>query len=67
MYCFSFAKIFQPRVETYAKLATKVSCSSTFAKFSFLSDVGDKPEISGSFLLFEQNITFQMSLGMSRH
>ena len=50
------------------KVATKVSCSSTFAKFSFLSEIGDKPEISqvfGSLLLFEENVTFQTSLGMS--
>ena len=36
IYCFSFAKRYQPRVETSVKLATKVSCSSTFAEFSFL-------------------------------
>ena len=64
-YCFSFAKLYQSRVETSVKLATKVSCSSTFAKFSFLSEIGDKPEISQSnwtLLLFE---AFQTSLGMS--
>ena len=69
-HCFSFVKLHQPRVETSVKLATKVSCSSTFAKLSFFSQIGNKHEISqeiGSYLLFKQNITFQMSLGMSGH
>ena len=43
IYCFSFAKFYQPRVETYVKLATKVSCPRLvlhFEKFSFLSEMG---------------------------
>ena len=44
--CFSFAKLYQPRVETSVKLVAKVSCSSTFAKSSCLSEKGDKTEIS---------------------
>ena len=42
----SFAKLYQPRVETSVKLSTKVSCSSTFKKFSFLSELGKRTEIS---------------------
>ena len=42
---------------TSVKLATRVSYSSTFEKFSFLPELGKRTEISsviGSFLLFEQ-------------
>ena len=46
IYCFSFTKLYQPRKETFVKLATKVSCSSTFEKFSFLSEPGKRTEIS---------------------
>ena len=43
-------------METSVKLATKLSCSSTLEKFSFLSELGKTTEISlaiASFLLFE--------------
>ena len=53
---------------TSVKIAAKVGCSSTFENLSSLSELGKITEVSqviGSFLLFEQNVTFQMSVGMS--
>ena len=51
-------------------LAAKVSCSPTFEKLLSLSELGKRTEISliiGSFLLFKQNVKFQISVGMSGH
>ena len=42
IYCFSFVKLHQPRVETSVKLASKVSCFSAFAKLSCFSQIGKK-------------------------
>ena len=52
-------------MKTSVKLATKVSCSSTFAIFSFfceLSEIGSKPE-TAFLLLIEQNITLSDVFG----
>ena len=44
IYCFSFAEHYHLGVKTSVKLATKVSCSSTFAILSFLWIVWDRKQ-----------------------
>ena len=46
IYCFSFAGFCQPGVGTSVRMAAEVSCSSTFEKFSFLSELGRRLKLA---------------------